>query len=165
MWYRGKVNPYWDDSYKKFNYVNQPITNKELIEWERMGYTHTSVTGKMYDSTNPMPKWVEEVANEIGLTKCGYVFYNMKTLDIMPVHVDHFNRYCEVFNVERKNVWRAIVFLEDWKSGHYFEIDGTPIIDYRKGDFILWSCDTPHSASNIGIQNRYTLQITGLLDQ
>lgn len=161
MWIRGHVTPCWSNEYKNFTYVNQPLTNKELSNWVQAGYTHKNFTGKMYNSKNPMPAWVENISAEIGLTNCGYVFYKMQTCDIMPVHVDHFQRYCEFFHVNRKDAWRAIVFLEDWKSGHYFEVDGVAICNYKKGDFILWSADTPHAASNIGIDDRYTLQITG----
>jgi hypothetical protein len=53
------------------------------------------------------------------------------------------------------------VFLEDWKSGHYFEGLGTPITQWHAGQTIEWSYDTPHMAANIGTKPRYTLQITG----
>lgn len=162
MWYRGHVSPAWDDSFKNFTYVRQPLTNEEELEWRAAGYTNEHFTGLMYDSTNPMPNWCDAIANEIGLVRCGFVFYKMPTGVVMPTHVDHFNRYCHVFNVEKKTVWRAIVFLEDWKPGHYFEIEGTPIVNYIKGDYVLWSNDSPHAASNIGLLDRYTLQITGV---
>ena len=161
-WIKGKTNVIWDDCYKSFEYINQPLTNEELETWREQGYTHENFTGLMYDSRNPVPNWCYDVANDIGLKQTGFVFYKMKTNDIMPTHIDHFRRYCKVFNVERKDVWRAIVFLEDWKPGHYFEIERTAICNYKSGEYILWSCDAPHAASNIGIEDRYTLQITGI---
>jgi hypothetical protein len=164
MWIKGSVKPRWNNRYKEFEYVRQPLTDKELIYWKDQGYNHQNFTGMMYDSTNPMPVWVRAVASEIGLNKCGYVFYKMVTGDIMPMHVDHYRRYCQVFDVEYKDVWRAIVFLEDWQSGHYFEINRHAFCNYKAGDYILWQSDTPHAASNIGVDDRYTLQITGVLD-
>ena len=164
MWFRGHVDPFWCDSYKKFEYTKQNITCKEIETWRNQGYTHQSFTGVMYDSSNEMPDWVNFVARSIGLKKTGFVFYKMQTGDIMPTHIDHFSRYCEIFNVERKDVWRAIVFLDNWKSGHYFEVENTAVCNYKKGDYVLWNANTPHAASNIGIEDRYTLQITGLLE-
>lgn len=161
MWIKGHITTSWDNSFKTFEYVRQPLTNKEETEWRAAGYTNQYFTGLMYDSTNPIPDWCNNMAEEIGLTNCGFVFYKMPTGVVMPTHVDHFNRYCKVFKVNRKDVWRAIVFLDDWKPGHYFEINETAIMDYKKGDYILWQNDTPHAASNIGLQDRYTLQITG----
>ena len=56
---------------------------------------------------------------------------------------------------------RIIVFLEDWQSGHYLEINGEPIIEWSAGDWVGWNYDTPHLAANIGMTDRYTMQITG----
>jgi hypothetical protein len=161
MFYRGIISKLWNDDFKDFNYVRQPITGEEADAWREQGYTHTTTTGKMYDSKNPMPEWVEKVASLLNLRNPGFVFYRMDTLDIMPTHVDHFNTYCRVFNQERKNVRRAIVFLEDWKPGHYFEVEGIGVVNYKAGEYVLWDADAPHAASNIGVDPRYTLQITG----
>jgi len=161
MFYRGFIPKMWDDEYKNFQYVRQPITGEEADAWRDQGYTHTTTTGKMYDSKNPMPEWVEKVASLLNLRNPGFVFYRMDTLDIMPVHVDHFNTYCKVFKKERQDVRRAIVFLEDWKPGHYFEVEQVGVVNYKAGEYVLWDADAPHAASNIGVDPRYTLQITG----
>lgn len=163
MWFEGKVTPIWSESFKDFIFEKQPISENEVSMWRDQGYNHSSFTGKMYNSKNPMPGWCQRVADEIGLKNCGYVIYKMETNDIMPTHVDHFSRYCKVFNVNVKNVWRAAVFLEDWKPGHYFEIEGRAFCNYDKGSFVLWRHDSPHAAANIGVDDRYTLQITGTL--
>ena len=161
MYHKGFVPKIWDDEYKKFDYVRQPITGEEADTWRSQGYTHETTTGKMYDSRNPMPDWVNTIANLLNLRNPGFVFYRMDTLDIMPTHVDHFNTYCRVFNKDRKEVRRAIVFLEDWKPGHYFQVDNVGVVNYKAGEYVLWAPDVPHAASNIGVEPRYTLQITG----
>ena len=162
-WYRGHVYlPTADRIWENLDYSRQPLTPEEELSWRAAGYTQAHFTGEMYDSTRPMPAWTQQVADDIGLQQPGFVFYRMETSVIMPTHVDLFRRYCEVFGVERHRVWRAIVFLVDWQPGHYFEIDGQPIMDYVCGDYVVWSADTPHAASNIGTATRYTLQITGV---
>ena len=149
-----------------FEYVKQPLTkSSELNNWRAQGYYHKSFLGSMYNSKNPMPDWINKVPDALGLEKCGFVFYRMDQLDIMPPHVDHFETYCKVFNVERESVYRAIVFLEDWKPGHYFEYNGKGFVNWEKGDYIMYSTDTPHAASNIGTEPRYTLQVTGILKE
>lgn len=159
----GKVDVIWDDSYKHFAYEKQPLMDYEIERWRSEGYYNESFSGHMYGSKNPMPEWVHEVASKIGLHKCGFVFYKMKTLDIMPNHVDHFQTYMRVFDAERKDVYRALVFLEDWKPGHYLEVDHKGVVNWNAGDYFLWSADVEHAASNIGIEDRYTLQITGTM--
>ena len=49
------------------------------------------------------------------------------------------------------------------KPGHYFEYDSRGLVNWKKGDYVMYSTDTPHAASNIGIEPRYTLQVTGIL--
>ena len=161
MWTKGKCPVLWDEGYKYFNYVRQPITGAESDAWRKQGYTHENTTGKMYDSRNTMPDYAIQVAQLLNLHNPGFVFYKMDTLDIMPTHVDHYNTYCKVFNKERNEVRRAIVFLEDWKPGHYFEADSKAFVNWKAGEYVLWQPDTPHAASNIGVDPRYTLQITG----
>lgn len=158
---QGDITPIWSEEFKQYTYEKQPVTEKELQDWRSQGYNHSSFTGEMYGGKNPMPNWVWSVSEVLGLKKPGFVFYRMNTNDIMPTHVDHFRKYCEVFNVERKNVFRAVVFLEDWKPGHYFEMDNKCIANYTAGHFVIWSADVPHAAANIGVESRYTLQITG----
>jgi len=157
----GHVDVCWDDDYKEFEYSKQPLKEEEITKWRDQGYYHDSFSGHMYDSRNPMPEWVDTVADEIGLENCGFVFYKMSTLDIMPEHVDHFETYIKLFEVQREDVYRALLFLEDWQPGQYIDVDGEPYTKWSAGDYILWSADAPHSSSNIGIVDRYALQITG----
>jgi hypothetical protein len=56
-----------------------------------------------------------------------------------------------------------LVLLEDWKPGHYFEVAGTPYVNWHSGDIVEWVYNVPHAAANIGLEDRYTLQITGHL--
>lgn len=115
----------------------------------------------MYDSRNPMPEWVNSTANLFGMYEQTYTVYQMNTLEIMPTHRDHFNTYCKLHNTTSNKVQRVIMMLEDWKPGHYFELDGVGYVNWKAGDWFKWTGDVPHAASNIGIEPRYTLQITG----
>ena len=162
MWNRGKITVHWKDEYKNFPYFYKPANNKDIEQWRKNGYTHKKFTGEMFCDQQNLPEWTMLISEEIGLKNCGFTFYKMHTGIIMPQHIDHFETYCKIFNVHRSNVFRAIIALEDWKQGHYFEIDGVPIVDWKRGDYVMWSSDTPHNAANIGLEDRYTLQITGI---
>lgn len=162
MYQLGSVYVCWDKSFKDLTYTKQPVTQKEIDEWKAKGYNHENFTGNMYDSKNIMPDWVESIGNSFPhLKDKTYTIYRMDTLEIMPTHVDHFRRYCELFDVDRTDVRRALIFLEDWKPGHYFEVSGKGVVNWKAGDYCIWEPDADHAASNIGIEPRYTLQITG----
>jgi hypothetical protein len=163
-WKRGHLGRFWDfDGFKNFDYVRQPITKEEVAEWESKGYDHVkSFTGQMYDNRNPMPDWIHNFKSIFHTYKnLTFTFYKMSTLEIMPEHSDHYRTYTNLFNADHKKVHRILVMLEDWKPGHYLEIDGTGVTNWIAGDYFIWKTDCKHAAANIGIEDRYTLQITG----
>ena len=159
----GHISSFWhDEDFKELSFVKQPIMDSEIEEWRSMGYDHVkSFSGSMYDNRNPMPDWVSRLDPLFGMHNQTYTFYRMDTLEIMPVHSDHYNTYCKINNTTTEQVERAILMLEDWKPGHYFELDGIGYVNWKAGDWFKWRGDVPHAASNIGIEPRYTLQITG----
>jgi hypothetical protein len=159
----GHLGRFWNDDFKQLIFVKQPVTDEEVKTWQDMGYDHVkSFTGSMYDNSKPMPDWIATLERMFGLYNQTYTFYRMNTLEIMPVHVDHYRTYCRINNVSTDKVCRIVMMLEDWKPGHYFELDGIGYTNWKAGDYFMWKGDVPHAASNIGVEPRYTLQITGL---
>jgi hypothetical protein len=162
----GHVDRFWDDGFKELAYVKVPPIQEEYDHFLSQGYDPKyvkSFVGFMYNSSNPMPDWISKF--DFDLINCGYQFYRMDQLEIMPEHRDHFQNYCRVFNTTPDKVHRLVIMLEDWKPGHYFELDGTGYVNWKAGDWFRWRGDVPHAASNIGREPRYTLQITGTLGQ
>ena len=112
------------------------------------------------------PTWNERFVNiyrELGWKDIGTSYYRMPTGTILPTHGDLYLRYVDLFNLrgQEQRIRRAIVFLEDWKPGHYFEGNDVAKVNWRAGDVVEWCYDAPHLAANLGLEPRYTLQITG----
>lgn len=161
----GHVGRFWDDSFKLLPFTKQPVTQQEIDEWKTLGYNQSNVksfTGSMYDNRNPMPEYFDQFENVFGLYKQSFTVYRMDTLEIMPVHSDHYRTYCRLNDVDYNEVYRVVLMLEDWKPGHYFELDGVGYVNWKAGDWFKWKGDVPHAASNIGVESRYTLQVTGV---
>ena len=38
------------------------------------------------------------------------------------------------------------------------------LIPWSDGDYVMWNYDVPHMVGNLGIEPRYTMQITGIKD-
>ena len=162
------IKPFWDDEYKKLNYRKEIFNDEYAIgEWRENGYDNDveKFSGKMANHNDKQPNWNEIFKSwafhEHGLKNVGCCYYRMGTNDIIPNHFDAYNVYTEKFNCEAEDVHKILVFLEDWKSGHYFEFNNQPIVNWKRGDYFIWSGKVPHMAANIGIEDRYTLQITG----
>jgi hypothetical protein len=160
------IDKFWDDEYKHLDYIWEPYKDPVLIDkWLGMGYAN-KLSGDICDMRKPQPSWNDRFIKfyeELGWKDIGTAYYRMDCGTIMPTHQDHYNKYVNVFNLQGKEhtIHRAIVFLEDWASGHYFEGPGKPVTSWKAGFVAEWCYDVPHMAANMGPAPRYTLQITG----
>jgi hypothetical protein len=159
---------FWNDEYKHLNYVNEEFNDSEsLTVWTGQGYPN-KFTGDMCDMRSPQPSWNHvfvKIYEELGWKNIGTSYYRMNTGTVLPMHQDTYKRYIELFDLQGQEhtIRRAIVFLEDWAAGHYFDSVNGPLVNWRAGTTVEWPYDTPHMAANIGLTPRYTLQITGHL--
>lgn len=162
MFIKGLIKPFWGDQHRNLTYRRAPFNNsKDVDRWRNEGYTHVNFTGELYDMKNVMPEWTTPFFNIFGGTNIGVSFYRMNTCDILPIHCDTYETYIKVNSIDDPNkIKRAVIFLEDWQSGHLLEVDGEPIVNWKKGDYVIWNYQTPHMAANIGVAPRYTAQIT-----
>jgi len=162
------IPKFWDDEFKKLNYINETFNDTESIErWTALGYAN-KFTGDMCDMRSPQPSWNQrfvDIYTELGWKDIGTSYYRMGTGTILPTHGDLYLRYVDLFDLkgQEKRIRRAIVFLEDWKSGHYFEGNNVAKVNWKAGDVVEWQYDVSHMAANLGLEPRYTLQITGWL--
>lgn len=161
----GHIDPWWDDQFKKLNFIYTPHKSPDdIARWHQEGYPTTSrFEGKYYDMRQYTPDFALPFLNLFDWDNTAISFFRMASGDMIPKHRDHYTRFREIFKVDNvKKINRCIVFLEDWKSGHYFEIIDNAIVNWKAGDFVVWNSDTPHMAANLGVEPRYTLQITGI---
>ena len=167
-WTRGNLVPFWSkQSITALNYTYSPSEDNMNIKWKRQGYMPDTkhLSGDLCDFKQKQPaynetliKWFEDT---FSVTDTGTAYFQMKTDTILPVHSDHFSAYRKLFGCNIKDCVRVILFPFKWESGHYFEIDGNPIVNWDAGDFICWSGSTPHLAANMGLKTRYSIQLTG----
>ena len=160
-WSQGLIHPGWNKLHQDLEYANKPFNDDVTVaEWRGYGLDFNKYTGDIIDYPD-LPEWVLPIAEQTGLDNIGASLYRMNPGCILPNHSDTYQLYKKFHNITHNRIFRVIVFLEEWASGHYFEVDGTPITGWQAGYWVGWHYDTPHLASNLGITNRYTMQITG----
>lgn len=88
----------------------------------------------------------------------------------IPFHRDTFyqinQRYPNCTNLKV----RANIYLEDYKLGHFIQyVDEHDKIhtssDWSAGDGFIWDSKILHLSTNAGMQDKYTLQVSGFLKQ
>lgn len=164
MWAQGSISdPWWGLQHRDLDYTNEPFNDAQAVaEWRRLGYTQTKFTGDMYDMRRPAPSWIDRFKHFFPLENFSWSVYRMTPGCTLPEHSDtyaFFRRHNRLKDTD--TIVRIIVFLEDWQSGHYLEMNKRPVVNWRQGDWVCWSNQFPHLAANVGQTNRYTLQLTG----
>ena len=163
------LDKFWDDEYKTLAYINEPFNDPiDVAKWISQGY-QSKICGDLCDMRHTLPSWNNRFIKffeEQGWQDVGCAYYRMKTGTVMPEHQDRYVRYIDKFKLvgQERRIKRALVLLEDWKSGHYLEVMGSPVVNWKAGQVYEWTYDTPHMAANLGLEDRYTLQITGWVD-
>lgn len=161
-----QVAAFWDSEFKQLEYVNESFNDlKSVDRWLAQGFPNR-FTGDMCDMRSAQPTWnktIVDVFEQMGWQDVGTSYYRMMPGTVLPTHQDLYKKYIERFDLagQEHTIHRAVIFLEDWQSGHYLEIQNEPVVKWCAGDVIEWCYDTPHMAANMGATPRYTLQITG----
>jgi hypothetical protein len=167
-WSNGWItNTWWGTAHRDLPYTNEPFNDPaSLTQWQELGYTQTKFTGDMYDMRNPEPDWIAPFRRHFPWKHFSWSVYCMSPGTTLPNHADTYARFREIYNIQDPaTIFRAIVFLENWQSGHYFEIDGESETEWPAGEYVVWRNDVEHLAANVGTTDRYTLQITGVPDE
>jgi hypothetical protein len=162
LYKQGLIEPFWNLNHRYLTYQREPFNcHDDVSLWRSQGFSQTHFTGLLYDMKSVMPPWTEQFLSIFKGINQGLSFYKMETCNILPYHQDTYNYYKKIFDItDNSSIWRATIFLEDWKPGHVFEIEGNPITKWQAGEYVLWQYDSPHMAANLGVEPRYTAQIT-----
>ena len=114
-----------------------------------------------YQIFGQVPDYIEECAKE------NFKIYATSIIKqnpgmIIPTHTDTYYYFKTQHNAEDEKIVRWCVFLDDWHPGHYFDMNGKPIVDWKRGDYVELNEGIQHTGSNCGSIPKYTAQITGV---
>lgn len=82
---------------------------------------------------------------------------------VIPWHRDTFYQINQRFPDRKELKVRANIFMEDWKIGHMIQYDDTIVSHWKQGEGLLWDSEILHLGANAGMQDKFTLQISGFL--
>jgi hypothetical protein len=92
--------------------------------------------------------------------------------NVIPLHRDTFFQIKKRYPNDTRKKVRANMYLEDWKVGHIIQYskdsdsnEWANHTHWKAGQGLLWDESILHIGANIGLQNKYTLQISGFLNE
>lgn len=130
---------------------------RQTIETQKYYNDHNS---KIWQILEESPGWIHNLADALPNDFVHHVVSATK-IDpgsTVPYHVDYHTVLRQTHG--EGDTWRYLIFLEPWRSGHYFEILGEPVTKWRAGDWIKFHRTDWHLAGNMGVQPFYSAQIT-----
>lgn len=80
----------------------------------------------------------------------------------VPWHHDQFFLLKKKFP-DRPQPVRALMMLEDWKLGHFLQFGDDVFHHWKAGDGYIIDEEVRHLGTNAGMQDKYTLQVSGFL--
>jgi len=162
---QGNISPFWNlQQVKKLPFKLDKYKKTELNElYVRKGHYLQSLT--LYNCFeedisldlsliyNYFRNFLENINLAINLFKPG---------QYLPIHSDLYTKYKQLHNLASdKSICRCIIFLEDWQQGQILQIEKTTYTDWKSGDWYGWIDEDMHSFFNLGIHDRYAVQLTG----
>ena len=82
---------------------------------------------------------------------------------IIPLHRDTFYLINKQHPDRTELRVRANIYLEDWKLGQFIQYDNEISVKWQTGEGFMWDSTHLHLSANAGMQNKYTLQVSGFL--
>ena len=140
------------------NFYDYFACYKQLPEMEKYYWPENSSIWQMFHEH--CPQWVHNLVEKIPQDFKHHVVsaINIPPGQTIPYHQDKHFLLKETYGPG--DTWRYLIFLEDWKSGHYFEIYNRAVTGWKSGDWIKFHQKDWHAAANVGIEPFYSVQIT-----
>ena len=131
-------------------YQQTPATQKYYTE-------HNSSIWQMFDES---PEFIHDLATQLPQD---FIHHVVSVILIPPGQTVPYH-YDLHYKIRQKhgdgNTFRYLIFLEDWKRGHYFEIFDQPYTNWKAGDWIKINNQEWHLAGNMGEEPFYSAQVT-----
>lgn len=130
-------------------------------KYRRVGYTeHNTMYYRVFNVDDEVHTFCETLfpRYSVGIMK-------QPPGQTLPLHDDTFYMFAKLNHIDPNECVRVNIFLEDWQSGHYFEINEKSVLHWKQGDAILIRCNEPHLSGNMGMTDKYTMQVTGVMNE
>ncbi len=141
--------------------------NKELDKHRQSGYSPYNT--RHWETTTIQPKlemsWEGEIMEQLPLTNATGRPTLQPPGNVMPWHQDKFIYFKRENPGHDEHVVRFIVFQKDWQNGHLLQAGDSFVTHWKAGDILLWYPDRWHLSANVGITDKWTFNVTGILKE
>jgi hypothetical protein len=131
-------------------------------------YGYTSANTHHWKTTCQQPQihmsWEKRVIDQLPMSLAVNCPLLQKPGQINPWHRDRYYYFKKNHPEVSDYVIRFLIFLRDWQIGHIVQAGNSVITHWKAGDVILFHPTRFHLSGNIGINNKWTSNATGILN-
>jgi hypothetical protein len=152
-----KKLPFKVDSHKDLDLVTTYVD---------AGHDKTKMIIYNYWQPNPMPNGITDILLCFPeLNKATLAVHKTPPATYLPLHHDLYGQYRRTMSIaDDQSIKRIIVMLEDSQPGQIMQVGDTTTGHWCAGAVFSWIDNTPHAVYNFSKQDRYAVQITGVLN-
>jgi hypothetical protein len=165
----GHIEAFWDiQSIKQLDYKKDFHKDTELInQYFQSGHSldHMCLYN-FFDTDTALPETTQQIRSLFpGLSCISVAINKFKPGQYLPLHTDLYQRYRMIHNLTtQQHIRRIVIMIEDCVPGQISQYGRTAWGDWRAGDWFDWIDEFPHAAYNFSPVDRYTWQVTGVID-
>ena len=160
------IVPFWDDYHLTLNYTTEQFRDPTQLEfWVKSGHDSNKLTIDLcqFNTDNDITTRIKSYFSN--LDHIGICFHRLRPGHYLPLHKDKYGFYSKKYNISDLDlIKRYIIFLEDCSPGQMLIVKDTVYSNWKAGDIAHWQGTDIHSAVNLGMTDRYTLQVTGIIN-
>jgi hypothetical protein len=153
----------WSTEHRDLPYIKDYFKDSEQeSNWIKLGHqpkalcVELHVIKDVYPWMNYVPQYFPDLEN------LSFCINRFPPGTYFPMHIDRYGYYSKANDIQDlSSIARYVLFLEDSIPGHILQIGDTVYHNWPAGLCVGWEYSTLHMVANLGMQDRYTLQITG----
>jgi hypothetical protein len=160
---------YWQslvDDERPWDFQGNKYYNS-MSDYKEWGYTKDNT--RSWETTSLQNKFDMEWENQLKQSLPLSNSISRPTLqqpgNIMPWHQDQFFYFNRQYPTQTEYIARFLVFMNDGGPGQMLQVGNSVVYNWKAGDTILWHPSTMHVAINAGYYNKWTTNVTGILDE
>lgn len=138
----------------------------ETQKYKNFGYTkhNTKIWKSTNKTTNIKFDWQQRLLSQLPLDDPIVTLTRQDPGQILPWHYDRHYMLKRMHPNDPRSIVRILVFMQDWKIGHILQIQNDILTHWKKGQVVVWHPDTYHVSANIGLEKKWTCNITGFVN-
>ena len=108
----------------------------------------------------------QEIEKKFGIRKSYAILHVQEPGTLVGIHIDKYRRHMthgqyDFSETTVAQIYRAIIFCQDWQVGEVFMAGTQALTDWKQGDAYTFPWYVPHGSANGGRHNRYVIQCVG----